>query len=556
MRQPISTIVILAILCSIWSLAAEEPVKATASEYEKLTPAFTKVDFENYVKRADAGEALAQDIVFFASFSGFGTTIDIETAQTHLERAFKSEAPLAILYKARNLNGFWLDERVRDRERAMQLLAKAEAFFKPLAEAGQPCAAAFEGMCRATSGDGKGAIAWWEKSAAAGCSIGQSELGECYMTGKYVGVDYPTSRALVEPAANAGYAPAQCVLGNIYFFGMGLGRREPEKAFEMRKRAAETGYPQAQFVYALTFHHGFGARVDYKEAVKGLEKAANNQWGPAIEWLTDFLEEGTGCAVNPREALNWNLRGAKWGKKYCINEISYEYLVSVGAPVDNTPALLKFVTERGEVGDRVAQETLGRYYSRGLGFERNGQEAVRWYEKAAKQGSIRSEFKIGGIYSSAADSIFSKLPGLKKDDQQSHKWYLLAAEHGYHEAFHELIEQFDKGMGCDQNFTESYKWKEKGSATGCAKCTKEWALALAYGNGCEADTTKGIEMLKKLLSQNNYSVARHLGRVYLYAMPHTPENKETGVQYLKIGISHGDGDAQRDLEEFQKKHGN
>ncbi len=48
--------------------------------------------------------------------------------------------------------------------------------------------------------------------------------------------------------------------------------------------------------------------------------------------------------------------------------------------------------------DAVAQYRLGFNYYFGIGVERDYQEALKWFRKAAKQGHAGAQYELGFIY--------------------------------------------------------------------------------------------------------------------------------------------------------------
>ena len=53
----------------------------------------------------------------------------------------------------------------------------------------------------------------------------------------------------------------------------------------------------------------------------------------------------------------------------------------------------------------------------------NYAEAMKWYLKAANQGSLAAQYNIGIMY--------DKGQGVKQDYSEANKWYQKAAEQGY-----------------------------------------------------------------------------------------------------------------------------
>jgi len=74
-------------------------------------------------------------------------------------------------------------------------------------------------------------------------------------------------------AAKRGNVLAQCVLGNLYFKGIGVPQDyfEALKWFEM---SGKRGDPSAQFRLGLMYEGGYGVAPNRDEAVRWMQKAA------------------------------------------------------------------------------------------------------------------------------------------------------------------------------------------------------------------------------------------------------------------------------------------
>ena len=69
-------------------------------------------------------------------------------------------------------------------------------------------------------------------------------------------------------------------------------------------------------------------------------------------------------------------------------------------------------------------------YHKGEGLEKDNQEAMKWFLKAAEHGHARAQNAIGRMYN------FGE--GVKQDYQEAMKWYLKAAEQGDAHAQHNI----------------------------------------------------------------------------------------------------------------------
>lgn len=85
---------------------------------------------------------------------------------------------------------------------------------------------------------------------------------------------------------------------------------------------------------------------------------------------------------------------------------------------------------RAEKGDQYAQHTLAEAYYQGYGVEEDLEQALSWYQKAAKTGHPKAQYALGLMLEYGVDSI-------PKNTPKALKWITKAANYGYNEAqFH------------------------------------------------------------------------------------------------------------------------
>ena len=75
-------------------------------------------------------------------------------------------------------------------------------------------------------------------------------------------------------------------------------------------------------------------------------------------------------------------------------------------------------------GNSFAQYNIALMYAQGLGVEKNEEEAVKWYRKAAEQNDPDAQTNLGLMYAQGR--------GIARDYQEAMKWYVKAAEKGMH----------------------------------------------------------------------------------------------------------------------------
>jgi hypothetical protein len=93
---------------------------------------------------------------------------------------------------------------------------------------------------------------------------------------------------------------------------------------------------------------------------------------------------------------------------------------------------------------------LGTCYLSGIGVERNHEEAVKWYHKAALLGYAPSQYNLGVRYFEGK--------GVPKDYTKAVYWYRKAAEQGYAIAQYNLGKRYELGQGVSQDCQTTLKW--------------------------------------------------------------------------------------------------
>lgn len=118
------------------------------------------------------------------------------------------------------------------------------------------------------------------------------------------------------------------------------------------------------------------------------------------------------------------------------------------------------LVERGRAGRLDAQMELARGYEFGASWQRNGREALRWYRRAAEQGSHDAEAALGRLYYLGR--------GVPRDASLALIWYDKAAKAGQSDALAGMGLLEHDGDLAAPNAVEAAKWMilaaERGNA--------------------------------------------------------------------------------------------
>jgi uncharacterized protein len=216
-------------------------------------------------------------------------------------------------------------------------------------------------------------------------------------------------------------AAAMTLLGELYNQGLGVAAN-PATAMEWYRLAARRGDPHALLSLGLISLEGRGT-------------SKNQEQGKA--WLEQAAAKG-----EPRASFNLAL-----------------LFLSTGAHGDLLRAVeLLRKSADAEIGD--AQHALGVLYLKGRGVSRDAAEAARWFERAAKNGSLAGEVEHAIL-------LFNG-DGVPADEKQAARGFRSAAAKGSAIAQNRLARLYVAGRGVPQNRVEAAAWHLLAAAQGLA----------------------------------------------------------------------------------------
>lgn len=161
-----------------------------------------------------------------------------------------------------------------------------------------------------------------------------------------------------------------------------------------------------------------------------------------------------------------------------------------------TAAIINRAISRG--GDDGALFRLGMLYRYGRGVERDYDEALKWFGRAAALGSAQAQYSL-------ADMHLRGL-GVRQNLLTSAKWYQRAAEQGHMRAQLVLGLLYKLGGGVRKNFTKAAAWFGRAAAQGQTEAQHELGLLHYAGDGVRKDYVAAYKW--QLLARDNTRSAR------------------------------------------------
>ena len=207
-------------------------------------------------------------------------------------------------------------------------------------------------------------------------------------------------------------------IGYKFYYGEGLCR-DYTKAFYWYKASATHGYPLALYNIGICYQQGTGVSQNYQEAFKWFLKAAEKGDADAQYNVGVYYKNSKyGIGVDYKESVRWLIEAVKQGEESAQKRIEdiYEDIALNGIVNDfiiniDTSDIFKSFKRLAEQGNQYGQYNLGLCYWEGYGIECNPNEALKWYELAAKQGNKKAQSKIkewGYYWYDGNKAIYSK----------------------------------------------------------------------------------------------------------------------------------------------------
>eukprot|EP00928_Gymnodinium_smaydae_P075317 TRINITY_DN58339_c0_g1_i1.p1 TRINITY_DN58339_c0_g1~~TRINITY_DN58339_c0_g1_i1.p1 ORF type:complete len:558 (+),score=102.70 TRINITY_DN58339_c0_g1_i1:193-1674(+) len=299
------------------------------------------------------------------------------------------------------------------------------------------------------------------------CSIRQSMLSQ----------DEESSQALnlklYEDEAAKGNIAAQCSLAVWYELGFVVPKDE-RRAFELFSSAAEKGSARAQYHLGSCFERGVGCTANLADAFTWLHRSAQQDFGAAQVAVARMYRKGNkAVSRNLVTAAEWYLRAAEGGCAAAQNAVARMYCKGNGVPVSISAALHWYTRAATESGSATAQTCLGCLYIRGEFLPRDLRHGVQLYTRAAAQGHARAQFLLGRLRERGlAEPDFAATSGagvnadgecpmvilLERDRQEAVRLYEKAALSGHVRAMLALSDCYMRGRGQPYDPVSGFAW--------------------------------------------------------------------------------------------------
>ena len=201
---------------------------------------------------------------------------------------------------------------------------------------------------------------------------------------------------------------------------------------------------------------------------------------------------------------------------------------------------IEWYRKAAEQGDVDAQNKLGHCYYNGNGVSQSYVEAAKWYRKAAEQGDVNAQFNLGCCYYRV------------EAFEEATKWYRKAAEQGDAVAQRNLGFCYYNGNGVAQSYEEAVKWYRKATEQGFAVAQCNLGDCYYKGNGVSQSYFEAAKWYRKAAEQGNVDAQNSLGNCY-YNGNGVAQSYEEAAKWYRKAAEQGHDVAKLSLAVCEKK---
>ena len=371
----------------------------------------------------------------------------------------------------------------------------------------------------------KNAALLYQLAAKKGNAKAQYALGSLYERGEGVEKNLYEAEKWYREAAGQKDVDAAAALLVLYERGDGAikDERELQRLYEnlLALFAIRTGYDDTKAQYCLGFMYekGLGGKKDLSEAKIQYLSAAQGGNAQAQYTLGSLYERGEGFEKNIEEAEKWYLKAA------CGGEIKATYaLVSLyarGWLTKENQRSDEYVKALLPISKAIRQRSANaetKYYfglmnEKGLGVQKDINEAFRYYEEASRGGDVGAKRALGSLYERGEG-------GIRKNIEQAEKLYLEAACGGEINAAYDLVSLYaHEELTKEDQTSEEYRQallpilKEIESGHASPETKYYFGVMNEKGLGVQKDIDKALQFYQEVSKPSPW-LKKHLGSLY------------------------------------------
>lgn len=195
---------------------------------------------------------------------------------------------------------------------------------------------------------------------------------------------------------------------------------------------------------------------------------------------------------------------------------------------------LQALEDKADAGDSEAQTTLALAYHAGVLLKRDDAEALRLLHLAADRGFMAAQESMG-IFSEMGIGLEQPAPAEALD------WYKKAARQGSVDAATNIALMYADGRGVAKDPVQAVSWFRQAAEGGDAAAQYNLALIYERDDAIPQDKKESIHWLTAAADQNVVPAILDLARIYMHPSDSTAPDIDRAVHYYEKAADLGSG---------------
>ncbi len=358
-------------------------------------------------------------------------------------------------------------------------------------------------------------------------------LSQYYANGTVVDENGQEAIRLLEIAAEKKVADACYNLGVAYEYGKFDVERDINKAVKYYEQGVALDAPDCMVNLGCILETSKEYPNDKKQAFELYSKAAEHEKGYAYNNLGTCYKRGIGTDVNKEKALECYTKAAEMGSMEAYWNIYMYYMDEVCTPRDYDKAV-EWLKRGDEVGNLQCTYQITKHIENGDGIDHDASKYFFYMNKAASSGYQEAYKQLGDCYKIGL--------GTERDGIMAFKWYQKAAEVSV-QGITELAQCYTYAIGTQQDYDKAFKLYKKAAELGDAQAQCDLGICYRSGEGVEKDPLKAIEWYLKAAEQGHGGALNNLGIMYQHGIGVEADIEKAADYYLKAAEA-GNADGQ------------
>ena len=358
-------------------------------------------------------------------------------------------------------------------------------------------------------------------------------LSQYYSTGIVVDENAQETIRLLEIAAEKKVSDACYNLGVAYEYGKFDVKKDINKAVEYYEKGVALDAPDCMVNLGCILETSKEYPNDKERAFELYSKAAEKDMGYAYNNLGTCYKRGIGTEANQEKALECYYKAAKLGCMDAYWNLYLYYMDEVCAQRDFGKAV-EWLMKGDEAGNLQCTYQITKHIENGDGIDHDASKYFLYLNKAATGGYPEAFKKLGDCYKIGV--------GTERNGDMAFKWYQKAAEVCV-EGITSLAQCYTYAIGAQQDYDKAFKLYKKAAELGDAQAQCDLGICYRSGEGVEKDPLKAIEWYLKAAEQGHGGALNNLGIMYQHGIGVETDIDKAAMYYLKAAEA-GNADGQ------------